>query len=71
MDIMSLPEVTEIQRWALRPGDRLIVRVEQEINPQQVDEIRRRVRVVLGLPDEVPILVAGKGISVSVAEVQD
>jgi hypothetical protein len=25
---MSLPEVTEIQRWRLRPGDRLVVSVE-------------------------------------------
>jgi hypothetical protein len=64
---VSLPEVKEIQRWTLRPGDRLIVSTDQQITNDQVDRIKDIVRASLALPDDFPVLVTGPGINVEVA----
>lgn len=63
---MSLPEVTEIRRWKLEPGDRLIVNVDAEITNAQVELIKERVRGGLALPGHVPVLVTSRGVNVEV-----
>jgi hypothetical protein len=64
---VSLPEVTEIQRWKLQPGDRLIVSTDREISLKDVDLIRAKVRAALALPDDFPVLVTGPGVNLEVA----
>lgn len=59
-------EITEIERLALQPGDRLIVHVEQLISAQDADRIEQIVRGRLALPDDVPVLVTGPGVAVTV-----
>lgn len=55
---MKLPEITEIKRLEIRPGDRLILRLSDlEITKEQSDEIRCRVREALMLPDDMPIVI--------------
>ncbi len=51
---MSLPEITEIQRVTLKPGDRLIVRTDVRLDMATADRIKRMVRDVFG--DDVPVL---------------
>lgn len=65
---MTLPEITEVQRMALKPGDRLIVRVAVLINADQAGHIERIIRARLQLPDEFPILVTDRSTDVEVAE---
>ena len=56
----ALPEITEIKRLEIRPGDRLILRTSgYEVGQEEAAEIRHRVRATLGLPAEMPILVLG------------
>ena len=64
---MSLPEVKEIQRWTLRPGDRLIVSTDRHVTPDQIAAIKDTVRRSLALPDDFPVLVTGPGINLEVA----
>ena len=63
----GLPEVTEIRRWSIQPGDRLIIQCEQRITPQQAQTIRDRVRMFLQLPDDFPLVIVDGGVTVEVA----
>jgi hypothetical protein len=65
---MNLPEITDVQRLRLRPGDRLVVRAEGLIDMAQAEEIGRSVRGILRLPAQMPVLVTGGDISVEVLE---
>jgi len=60
---MNLPEITEVQRLALRPGDRIIVRSTERLDMATADRMKDRVRAVLGLPDGFPVLVMDGGMS--------
>lgn len=60
-------EITDVQRLSLQPGDRLIVKIQRRIRPQDAEFIKSRVRAVLELPDDVPILILDEGMTVSVA----
>ena len=58
---MDLPEIHEISKLRLEPGDILIVRnTEIELNSKMEDEISRRVRELLRLSRDFPILVLGR-----------
>jgi hypothetical protein len=59
-------EITEVERLALQPGDRLIVHVDQHLTDQLADWIEQIVRSRLQLPADVPVLVTGLGMSVAV-----
>lgn len=59
-------EITEVERLALQPGDRLIVHVEQLVSAADADRIAQIVRARLALPDDTPVLVTGAGVSVAV-----
>ena len=63
----DLPEITEVQRLRLEPGDALVVRLESEPSMQSADAIKNRVRAVLDL-DTVPVLVLGPGVSLEVVD---
>jgi hypothetical protein len=66
---MSLPDVTEIRRWALQPGDRLIVSTSREISQQDTARIKQLVIAALALPAGFPVLVTGPGVNVEVGTV--
>lgn len=53
---MDLPEITEVKRLTIRPGDRLVVRLDRQPDMAEADEITGRVRALLG---GVPVLVLG------------
>ena len=59
-------EITEVERLALQPGDRLIVHVEQLVSAEHASHIEQIIRARLQLPADVPVLVTGPGISVAV-----
>lgn len=62
----SLPEITDVQRLTLKPGDRVIVRAPGHLTPQAVDMLRARMRA--WLPDGVQALVLDGGMSLEVLE---
>jgi hypothetical protein len=62
----ELPEVTEVQRLRLEPGDRLVVRADRELTQHQTETIPSRVRAALHLPDDFPVMVIPAGFSVEV-----
>lgn len=63
----GLPEVAEIWRWKLEPGDRLIVITAREPTMAEVDYIKDRVRASLALDDDFPVLVHGPSVRLEVA----
>lgn len=64
---MGLPEVTEVKRLTIRPGDSLVVRLEYDPQVDEVDEIVTGVRRALGALDYVPpVLVLGPRMDVEV-----
>lgn len=65
---MILPEITDIQRLALKPGDRLIVRVAVLVNREQAVDIEQIIRARLQLPAGFPVLVTDRSIDVEVLE---
>ncbi len=57
---MKLPEITEIKRLDIRPGDRLVLRTSDHvITPEQAAELRKRVATALLLPEDIPVVVIG------------
>lgn len=61
-------EISDVQRLALKPGDRIIVRMPARIDRAGAELVERQVRARLGLPDEVPVLVLPEGMSLEVVE---
>ncbi len=61
----DLPEITEVERITLKPGDRLAVRVAGRLTPQQADMIKER---VTALWPGVPVLILDGGTSLEVVE---
>lgn len=65
----QLPEITEVQRLRLEPGDKLVVRADMshlKMTQYDAEMIQRQVRAVLHLPDDFPVLVLPAGMSVEV-----
>lgn len=57
----ELPEIREIIRWTVEPGDRLIAIVNRDaVDGEQAAEVRARLRAVLQLPEDFPIAVTGR-----------
>ena len=52
-----LPEITDVQRLRLNPGDSLVIRLPGPVSAQQAALAIERVRAVLGLDESVPVLV--------------
>lgn len=63
---MDIPEITEVQRMRLEPGDKLIVRIEARVDMATADVIKKHIRGVLGLAEDFPVLVLDRGANVEV-----
>jgi hypothetical protein len=66
--VSELPEITEVQRLTLRPGDRIIVRTPERLDMATAERVHHRVLAVLQLPDDFPLLVLPEGMTLEVAE---
>ena len=64
----SLPEITEIRRLTVKPGDRLIVRTDAKLDAATAARMLEQVRARLGLPDDVRVVILDSGMSVEVVE---
>lgn len=63
----ELPEITEVQRLRLEPGDALVVHLNaHSIDMESAGLIQARVRAVLGLDDSFPVLLLAKDTDVEV-----
>ncbi len=67
----DLPEITEVQRLTVKPGDRLIVRTDEKLSPETVAALRKHLHSWLGLPDDVRVLILDGGASLEVVEAGD
>jgi hypothetical protein len=65
----SLPEITEVKRLTIRPGDRIVVRLGSDLyDDADIDEIKRRLADMFdGLPYVPPVIVLGPDIDLEVA----
>ena len=61
-----LPEVTEVQRLELKPGDRIVVRVADRLSMRVADILRTRVSE--WLPPGVEVLILDQGMTLEVVE---
>ena len=66
---MSLPEVTDVQRLRLEPGDALVVRLG-EGQYRQHDAATAKERVLSVLGDHVPVLVIPHDASLGIVSAQ-
>ena len=65
-------KISEIIRWQVKPGDRLVVLCEQSyVSEDQVAEVKQRLRIALQLPEDFPIAVASREWSFSVLSDSD
>jgi hypothetical protein len=68
----NLPEIHEIGKLTLAPGDILVLRNHEiEIDKDQAAEIKEHVRRVLQLPADFPFLVLGRDWSVETVVAAD
>lgn len=64
---MSLPEITDVQRLRLEPGDALVLHLAADrISAADALMVKERARAGLGLGDDVPLLVLAAGHRLSV-----
>lgn len=61
---MDLPEIAEVKRLVLRPGDRLVLRLDRDLDDQEAGMLMGRLRATLG--EDVPVLVLGPGADIEV-----
>lgn len=63
---MGLPEITELKRLAIRPGDRIVVRLNDDLyDDADLDEIRSQFADMFdGLPYAPPVIVLAPGIEI-------
>jgi len=64
----DLPEITDVQRLALKPGDRLIIRTDEKLRADTAAYLLEAVRYRLALPDDVHAVVLDSGMSIEVVE---
>jgi len=63
-----LPEITEVQRLTVKPGDRLVLRTDAKLAADTAAYLLERVRHRLDLPDDVRVVILDSGMSVEVVE---
>jgi hypothetical protein len=61
-------EITDVQRLAVKPGDRLIVRTSEKLQPGVAAGLLEVIRARLGIPDDVRVVILDCGMSVEVVE---
>jgi hypothetical protein len=64
----DLPEITEVQRLTVKPGDRLIIRTDAELRADTAAYLLDVVRARLALPDDVRVVILDSGMSIEVVE---
>jgi hypothetical protein len=64
----ELPEITEVQRLTLKPGDRLVIRADEVLSAATAERLTEIARIRLGLGDDFPVFVLGQGMSLEVLE---
>jgi hypothetical protein len=63
--VTTPPDITEVQRLRLEPGDRLVVTTNRsDLSQHEATVTEIRVRELLALPDDVPVLVLPRGYEV-------
>ena len=58
MTMPDLPEIADVKRLTLRPGDSLVVRLARPPTDYDAATIKGRLRAILGR-DDLPVLVIG------------
>lgn len=66
---MELPEIAEVQRWRVEPGDRIVVLVDYELDVSTGEELGRQVKRILGV--ECPVLVLPRGVRLKVVNEEE
>ena len=64
----ELPEITEVQRLTLKPGDRLVIRSDEVLSAETAARLTEIARARLGLDADVPVFVLGQGMILEVVE---
>ena len=61
------PEITDVRRLHLEPGDALVVHADaRQVSDETAQVIKGRLRAILKLPADVPIVVLGSGTDIEV-----
>lgn len=61
--VFDVPEMAEVSRLAIRPGDVLVLRLDYELSSvTEADGIKARVAEVFGWP--VPVLILERGVEI-------
>lgn len=67
--LMELPEITEVQRFQYKPGDRFILHYDTGyLDAEQAREIVKRFREALKLPNDVPVAIMDQEWTVVITE---
>lgn len=61
--VFGVPEVAEVRRLVLRPGDKLVLKVDHLLRQEEADRLIRRLRANLG---DVPVLLMEPGYDLEV-----
>ena len=64
----QLPEISEVQRLTVKPGDRLIIRTDAKLRDDTAAYLLERVRHRFDLPDDVRVVILDSGMSMEVVE---
>lgn len=67
--VFGIPEVAEVRRLVIRPGDKLVLRLDHLVDESQWENLVRRLRAALG--DDVPVLVLEPGADLEVISSAD
>ena len=63
-DAKDLPDVQEIHRLHLDPGDVLIVRFKEKLTHEMIDGITQKIQAVLAVPNKVIVFDRGAELEV-------
>lgn len=68
---MDLPEITEVQRLTIRPGDTLVIKLAVSVlDRKTADDMTGQLREFLELDPSIKILILPQGDSLSVLETE-
>jgi len=64
----DLPEITEVQRLTVKPGDVLVVRTAETLSHEKAAALREHLHAWLGLPGGARLMILDGGVSLEVVE---
>jgi hypothetical protein len=62
--VATLPEIAEIKRVTVHPGDRLVVHLDHPVDDAEFERLKREFRKFFG--EDVPVLLVEPGIDITV-----